>query len=172
MAIFLPGMLLVMDPKGINAGNSLMGETAAFYHAVPVSENEQQGLFNTALVARPLKQGKAAAENIVLPEHFVFLPLQVHDDSQILLYSPRFPDMPSVIRFCVEGVDAYNRKTGAKLNLVVKEHPSDHGRVDYSDIYRAFPNVIFTKLMKTQELIEKCAAVITVQYSPTQPATK
>jgi capsular polysaccharide export protein len=108
-----------------------------------------------------LKRG-TASESITLPAQFVFLPLQVHDDSQILLYSPHFRDMPSVIRFCVAGVAAYNQRNGTQLALVVKEHPSDHGRIDYSDVYRAFPDVVFTKLTSTQELIEKCAAVITV----------
>jgi capsular polysaccharide export protein len=97
-----------------------------------------------------------------LPERFVFLPLQVHDDSQILLYSPHFPDMPSVVRACAEAVAGYNRGHAAQLRLVVKEHPSDHGRIDYSDTFRAFPDVVFTKLMNTQQLIEKSAAVITV----------
>jgi capsular polysaccharide export protein len=153
---------IVMDTQGINAGNSLMGKSVEFYRAVAMSGEDEKSLLNTTLVARPLKKGTASAESIVLPEKFVFLPLQVHDDSQILLYSPRFSDMPSVIRFCVEGIAAYNRTTGETLRLVVKEHPSDHGRIDYARIRRACPDAVFTKLMNTQELIEKCAAVVTV----------
>ena len=153
---------IVMDPMGINAGNSLMGKPAEFYRAVVMDDARRKNLFDMPLVTRPLKSGSAATENITLPERFVFLPLQVHDDSQILLYSPHFPDMPSVVRFCVDGIAAYNRRHQAQLKLVVKEHPSDHGRIDYSDTFRAFPDVVFTKLMNTQLLIEKSAAVITV----------
>ena len=153
---------IVMDLNGINAGNSLMGKPAEFYRAVAMEDARRKSLFDMPLVARPLKSGSAANENIVLPERFVFLPLQVHDDSQILLYSPHFPDMPSVVRFCAEGIEAYNRRNAGQLRLVVKEHPSDHGRIDYSDAYRAFPDVVFTKLMNTQQLIEKSAAVVTV----------
>lgn len=153
---------IVMDPKGINAGNSLMGRPAAFYRGVAMDSARRKDLFDMPLVARPLKSGSAASENITLPERFVFLPLQVHDDSQILLYSPRFPDMPSVVQFCARGVDDYNRRHAAQLKLVVKEHPSDYGRIDYSEVFRAFPNVVFTKLMSTQRLIEKSAAVVTV----------
>ena len=153
---------IVMDPSGINAGNSLMGKPADFYRAVAMDDARRKGLFDMPLVARPLKSGSAASESIVLPERFVFLPLQVHDDSQILLYSPYFPDMPSVVRFCAEGIDAYNRRHATQLRLAVKEHPSDHGRIDYSDVFRAFPDVVFTKLMNTQQLIEKSVAVITV----------
>jgi hypothetical protein len=152
---------IVMDSDGINAGNSLMGKTTEFYRTVAMPENAATDLFSTTLVTRPLKRG-TASESITLPAQFVFLPLQVHDDSQILLYSPHFRDMPSVIRFCVAGVAAYNQRNGTNLALVVKEHPSDHGRIDYSELYRTFPDVVFTKLTSTQELIEKCAAVITV----------
>jgi capsular polysaccharide export protein len=153
---------IVMDSAGINAGNSLMGRPAEFYRAIPIGDARRKTLFDVPLVTRPLKRGSAARENIVLPERFVFLPLQVHDDSQILLYSRRFPDMPSVVRFCAEGIDAYNRRNTAQLQLVVKEHPSDHGRIDYSEAFREFPGVVFTKLANTQLLIEKSAAVITV----------
>ena len=61
-----------------------------------------------------------------------------------------------------EGIGEYNRRHDAYLRLVVKEHPSDHGRIDYSDTFRAFPDVVFTKLLNTQQLIEKSDAVITV----------
>ena len=153
---------IVMDPQGINAGNSLMGKPAEFYRAVDVPAEQRAGLFGMPLVTRPLKGGSIASETVVLPERFVFLPLQVHDDSQILLYSPHFRDMPAVIRFCAQGVESYNRRHGTQLKLVVKEHPSDHGRIDYAPTYREFPDVVFTKLTPTQGLIEKCAAVITV----------
>ncbi|HTT99881.1 MAG TPA: hypothetical protein VMF58_17660 [Rhizomicrobium sp.] len=153
---------IVMDPKGINAGNSLLGKQAEFYRAVAIPDGKRTHLLGTPLVTRALKGGATASETLVLPEHFVFLPLQVHDDSQILLYSPHFRDMSSVVRFCAQGVDTYNRRHGTHLKLVVKEHPSDHGRIDYSGMRREFPDAVFTKMTPTQELIQKCAAVITV----------
>ena len=77
---------IVLETKGINAGNSLMGKDTLFYRSMEISDDQRRQLFDTSLVVRPLKKGSAASENIVLPERFVFLPLQVHDDSQILLY--------------------------------------------------------------------------------------
>jgi len=153
---------IVMDSMGINAGNSLMGKTAEFYRGVTIDNARRERLLDMPLVTRSLKSGSAASENITLPDRFIFLPLQVHDDSQILLYSPHFPDMPSVVRFCALGIGEYNRRHSTNLRLVVKEHPSDHGRIDYSDTFRAFPDAVFTKLMNTQQIIEKSAAVITV----------
>ncbi len=153
---------IVMDPIGINAGNSLMGRAPDFYRNISMAEAPRKTLFDTNLVVRPFKRGSAASENITLPERFVFLPLQVHDDSQILLYSPDFRDMPSIVRFCAVGIANYNKDSRAALTLVVKEHPSDHGRIDYSALYRELPGVIFTKTLNTQQLIEKSSAVITV----------
>jgi capsular polysaccharide export protein len=153
---------IVMDPRGINAGNSLLGKPAEFYRAIAIPDEKRAGLLGTPLVTRPLKGGGSASETVALPEQFVFVPLQVHDDSQILLYSPHFRDMPSVIRFCAQGVETFNRRHGTTLKLVVKEHPSDHGRIDYAETRREYSDAIFTKLTPTQELIQKCAAVITV----------
>jgi len=153
---------IVMDPKGINAGNSLTGKPAEFYRAITMPDDKRDGLFGTPLVTRALKGGATATESVTLPEQFVFLPLQVHDDSQILLYSPHFRDMPSVVRFCAQGIETYNRRHGTQLKLVVKEHPSDHGRIDYTTIRQQFPDAVFTKLTPTQELIQKSAAVVTV----------
>jgi len=149
---------IVMDPAGINARNSLAGRTAEFYRGIATEPQRLRDLLEAPAVARPLKFSlrSAAEETVVLPERFVFLPLQVHDDSQILFYSPRFADMPSLIRFCAEGAAAQG------LRLVVKEHPSDNGRVDYAAIRAELPEVVFTKRMDTQELIRKAQAVATV----------
>jgi capsular polysaccharide export protein len=153
---------IVMDPAGINAGNSLMGKPAEFYRDVAIEEARRKSLFDMPLVSRPLKGGRAASENIALPDAFVFLPLQVHDDSQILLYSPHFPDMEAVVRACARAVKDCNRRFATRLSLVVKEHPSDHGRIDYVHVYAEHPDVVFTKLANTQDLIGKSSAVVTV----------
>jgi capsular polysaccharide export protein len=70
--------------------------------------------------------------------------------------------MPAVVRFCATALAAYNKDRHAPLTLVVKEHPSDHGRVDYSALRREFPDAIFTKTLNTQDLIEKSSVVVTV----------
>lgn len=157
---------VTMDPKGVNAGGSLISLPAEFYRAVEADRQQLAALFDTPLVARPLNTRTRAPrprdERIDLPQAFVFLPLQVHDDSQILMYSPRFSDMPSVVRFCLEGVDAYNRAHGGALTLVVKEHPSDYGRIDYSALRQAYPQAVFSRTHDTADLIAKAKAVVTV----------
>jgi capsular polysaccharide export protein len=167
---YLPGTI-VMDPDGVNAVNSLMDKEREFYEAVVVDAGQWTALLESRLTQRPLKRKKAAArESIVadterkycLSERFFFLPLQVFDDSQILLYSPRFPDMRSLIRYCAGEVGEFNRTHQTDYGLVIKEHPSDCGRINYHTIQRELPGITFVRALSSQELIDRSTAVITV----------
>lgn len=152
---------VVMDPNGVNAGGSLIGKGPEFYRAVEPSAEKLAEIYTTAPVARglnPKTHKRPEAEDFTLPVRYVFLPLQVHDDSQILMYSPRFADMPSVVRSVAKAVQSL----GGGLKLVVKEHPSDYGRIDYSALRAAFPDVQFTRTFPTRDLIAGAAAVVTV----------
>ncbi|MGB8602863.1 MAG: hypothetical protein WCD42_11780 [Rhizomicrobium sp.] len=156
---------VAMDPDGVNAASSLARRTADFYRAVEPAPEKLASLIHTPLVARALNPRAAApapTETLTLPESYVFLPLQVHDDSQILMYSPRFADMPAVVRAVAEAVGQHNQTHGTALKIVVKEHPSDYGRIDYSALRREFPDLLFTQTFSTAELIAGAKAVITV----------
>ncbi len=161
---------VTMDTKGVNAFNSLIGKTAEFYQKVPVEEGKLEDLFKTTLIPRQLNQKNISAkyrrkcieEEIKLPQEFIFLPLQVHDDSQILIHSPNFQDMYSLVNFCASEIRTYNKKYQSNLKLVIKEHPSDYGRIDYEPLKKQYSETIFTQIADTKELIQKCKVVITV----------
>ncbi len=161
---------IVMDPAGTNARNSLSGLKRDFYDRVAIHPERLAVLFNNQLVQRPLKKGpdklqkslEEKEQQLQLPEAFVFLPLQVFDDSQVLLYSPRFNDMPSLIDYCAAQLEDYNLTHGTDLELVVKEHPSDFGRIRYDRVKAAHPGVTFVQTVGTPELLAKCQAVITI----------
>lgn len=162
---YLP-QTVVMDPCGVNALNALAGKPADFYRAVRPEADGLAALFAALPQPRALNARSGAKppapEDFALPEHYVFLPLQVHDDSQILLHSPRFSDMPAVVDFCARGVAAFNAAHGGNLKLVIKEHPSDYGRIDYAKLRARHPDLAFTRTSDTRELIAKAQAVITV----------
>lgn len=156
---------VAMDPCGVNAKSLLANKGADFYRALEPDREKLATLLHTRLIARPLNARTAArpqAETFELPEEFVFLPLQVHDDSQILMYSPRFSDMPTVVDFVAGGLDAFNATHGTDTKLVVKEHPSDYGRIDYSTLRARHPDAVFTRLHDTADLIARARAVVTV----------
>ncbi len=161
---------IVMDPAGTNARNSLCGLERDFYDKVAVDPERLAVLFNNQLVQRPLKKGpdklqknlEEQEQQLQLPEQFVFLPLQVFDDSQVLLYSPRFKDMPSLIDYCAAQLESYNQTHETNLGLVVKEHPSDFGRIHYDRVKAAHSGVTFVQTVSTPELLTKCQAVVTI----------
>lgn len=156
---------VAMDPGGVNAASSLARRNAGFYRALEPNPAELDALLATPLVARALNPragAPAPVEDMQLPDDYIFLPLQVHDDSQILMYSPRFADMPTVVQAVAEAVGEQNRRHGRALKLVVKEHPSDYGRIDYSALRAAFPELLFTRTFSTAALIAGAKAVVTV----------
>lgn len=156
---------VAMDPDGVNAASSLARRDTDFYRAVQPIPEKLTALIHTPLVARalnPRASAPAPTEKLSLPQSYVFLPLQVHDDSQILMYSPRFANMPAVVRAVAEAVGHYNQTHDTTLKIVVKEHPSDYGRIDYSALRHQFPDLLFTQTFSTADLIAGAEAVITV----------
>ncbi|AFU19938.1 capsule biosynthesis protein [Actinobacillus suis] len=61
---------------------------------------------------------------------FFILPLQVYDDSQILVHS----DYPSVAAVLREVLSSFATKAPKHLNLIVKHHPMDRGFIDYGKV--------------------------------------
>ncbi|WGE89192.1 capsule biosynthesis protein [Actinobacillus arthritidis] len=61
---------------------------------------------------------------------FFILPLQVYDDSQILVHSD-YPNVEAVLR---EVLLSFATKAPKHLNLIVKHHPMDRGFIDYGKV--------------------------------------
>lgn len=96
-----------------------------------------------------------------LPERYVFVPLQVHDDTQILYNSPYVDDMPGFVSLVVDAV----RDVDETMSVVVKEHPADVGRVEYSDVREAYPDVTWLRDFPIDEVVGGAEAVVTVNSS-------
>ena len=162
----LPGTL-AMDTMGINFESSLTGLGPDFYRSVRMDPVKTDILLNTALEQRPFRSTARVTledcdDSKDLPDRYVLFAMQVHDDSQVLLFSPRFPSMESAVPYAAEQVAAYNRRHGDSLKLVVKEHPSDFGRVDYTAMRAALPDVYFLRAKPVSEIIGRAAAVVTL----------
>ena len=94
-----------------------------------------------------------------LPEKFIYLPLQVHDDTQLLLHSPLFGnDFAALISCCLQQIS----ENLPEFKLVVKPHPVDAGRFDYENLVQAFPEVCWVFNLASNDLLPFCSAVITV----------
>lgn len=99
----------------------------------------------------------AQEEMRALPERFVFLPLQVHDDMQVIVHSPR-------IRTMEELVDATIEALPEGWSLVVKSHPLDEARRNYDVLSEMLEGERFRFVHRanTLELIRRSGAVVTL----------
>lgn len=72
---------------------------------------------------------RRATQALLRDGHPYFLvPLQVHDDSQIIHHSP----FPSVDAFVVGVLESFASAAPPDCRLVIKQHPLDRGHVDYT----------------------------------------
>jgi capsular polysaccharide export protein len=173
---YLPSTTTV-DPQGVNNQNSLVGKPRSFYDAVIPDKEQLDKLYRGTASIRALKtkwyhrlikkRPAGQPETFLMPERFVFLPFQVHDDTQVLLHSPQIKTMESLVDYVVDAVKKYNSAHNADLWIIAKEHPSDFGRVDYTLIKEKYQNekILFLRYYPTPELIKKSCGVITLNSS-------
>jgi capsular polysaccharide export protein len=173
---YLPSTTTV-DPQGVNNQNSLVGKPRSFYDAIIPDREQLDKLYQGTASIRALKtkwyqrliKKKPAGqpETFLMPERFVFLPFQVHDDTQVLLHSPNIKTMETLVDFVVDAVKKYNLAHNADLWIIAKEHPSDFGRVDYTSVQEKYRNekILFLRYYPTPELIKRSCGVITLNSS-------
>ena len=173
---YLPNTTTI-DPCGVNYANSLVGKPRSFYDDVAVDAEKLRQMYTAKPVIRALKtkwfhlpqkkQRQKQIEEFQPPEKYIFVPLQVNDDTQVLLNSPHIKTMPELLAAVVPAVNQHNKVTGDSLGIVVKEHPSDFGRVDYSGLREKYSNsgVIFLRHFSTPQLIDEASGIITINSS-------
>jgi len=173
---YLPNTTTV-DPCGVNYANSLVGKPRSFYDKMIVDTEKLQQLYETKPVIRALKtkwyqkktesQQQGQIETVQLPAKYLFVPFQVHDDTQVLLNSPNVKTMSELLDCIVPAVKRYNNETNDNLELVVKEHPSDFGRINYDELQQKYQgsSVIFLRHFPTPQLITSSVGIITVNSS-------
>lgn len=173
---YLPGTTTV-DPKGVNFMNSITGKDSSFFQSIQPDPVKLAAIFRVSPSVRALKtkwyhsllkrSRQKPAEQVQLPKKYVFLPFQVHDDTQVLLHSPAIKTMEQLVDTTVLAVSNYNKATGSNLWLVAKEHPSDFGRTDYSDLKEKYQRekILFLRYYPTPTLIKQAYAVITINSS-------
>lgn len=170
---YLPGTTVV-DPKGVNNHNSLVGLSKSFYETVEIDEAKLEKIRKERPVARTIKRkwydrlklSNQSPEHdaVSLPEHYILIPLQVHDDTQILLHSPNIKSMDQLVDCVTTAVEQYNICSDIPISIVVKAHPSDSGRIDYSKIEQTCrkKKALFLRYYPTQTLIKQAAGIITI----------
>ncbi len=109
-----------------------------------------------------LKNAIVREKSKPLPESsFIFIPFQVHDDTQLRFNSPIVKSMDDILDMFYEKI----KQEFPNHEVVIKEHPYDLGRHDYSDLKRRYPDILWLKKHDVNELLEKADVVITVNSS-------
>jgi len=160
---FLPGTVQ-MDLEGVNFESSLASLTPEALQALTVPAGAFEIAETIVFRQRPLGRDTGHADAPLpppddLPEGFVLFAAQVHDDSQIVRFSPDFRSIDDAIRYVAAECAAAGRA------LVVKEHPSDHGRVDHGPLKASLPEVRFLDRADNAGLIARCGAFVTINSS-------
>ncbi len=161
-----------IDPEGVNAGSSVARLDPATLDEIELTPERRARIESLAFGNRPpgrINLGApaplASFDAVELPERFVLYGSQVHDDTQIRFYSPRFPTVADAIRFVYRELEAYNAGGGAALRLVVKEHPQDEGRIDYGNLKEELKGAIFIARADNGALIPRARAFVTINSS-------
>lgn len=151
---FLPNTTQ-MDLRGVNAESSVPREEGFYQNRATTADAEVPYAPSTRT---PLR-AKRGLSPVSLPERYLFVPFQVHLDSQVILHSPWIRDMRQLFDTLVRSA---RRVSGAPA-LVFKEHPSCPMR--YPELHREasqLGNVCFANGNSTEELIRNAAGVVTL----------
>ncbi|MCB1755530.1 MAG: hypothetical protein KDJ38_08405, partial [Gammaproteobacteria bacterium] len=149
----LPGTC-TLDDKGVNQDSSLP-RNAGFYRSYPFAS--QHKAINGIVQRPPLKRRKKAPPQS-LPQHYVFVPFQVPDDTQIVCHSPWIKNMEALFEAVMEAFDQHTDR--GDMQVVFKEHPSWPGHFEH--LYERHPAALFANGNTTPELIENSLGLITI----------
>ncbi|MEG3767565.1 capsular biosynthesis protein [Alteromonas sp. 14N.309.X.WAT.G.H12] len=147
----------VLDPKGVNAVNSLP-RSADFYlnWTGDVDYTEKQ-----LVVRKPHKNRKATGGEVTTPERYIFVPFQVPNDTQIVCHSPWVPDMEAFYERLESALNYLKKQPEwTPFTFVIKEHPS--WPKSFTHLHDKNPEIIFANNNNTQDLIEHSLAVMTI----------
>jgi hypothetical protein len=106
--------------------------------------------------AHVLRRRPLPGDHAELPDSFVFLPLQVHDDTQVLTHGRWVDSMATLCANVRRAADALG------LPVVAREHPADLGRIDHRALRRAFPSFLWTRTRPLAPCLRAARAVVTV----------
>lgn len=100
-------------------------------------------------------------DDSTLPDEYVFVPLQVFDDTQVLYNSPYVGDMYEFVDIVHDAVAYLNED----IPIVVKEHPADLGRINYSELRGQYPDTVWLQDYPIDEAIENARTLVTINSS-------
>jgi len=96
-----------------------------------------------------------------LPKNYVFLPLQVTTDSQLILNSPWIKTPHHFISVVEEAF----KKIDPDITLVIKEHPMEDPNISFNDLSKKFPEIYWASSYPLEELIKNAKLIVNINSS-------
>lgn len=101
-------------------------------------------------------------DSVALPPRYVFIPLQVHDDTQVLINGRHFRQIEP---FVESAIAATRAAYGPDMPIVVKEHPVDVGRTDHRTLRERHPQLLWLRKYDIDRLLAQATAVVVLNSS-------
>ena len=162
---YLPNTLN-FDTDGVNYSSTLanMGHEAflSMIQSMSIDKQKLEEMYHEPFVQLgPIAVPSDDCDDIKpLPKPYIFVPLQCRHDGNMTHYANGFTN-ESFVQFVVD-----NLPPG--YSLVVKEHPGDMGRVDYTDFRASLPKDIpiqWRKMYRADFLLKHCTELWTINGS-------
>jgi capsular polysaccharide export protein len=131
----------------------MLNKVGDILHLNTIVKNKSYSLLNYMNLFIKQKIYKSEKETNILPNNFIFIPLQVNTDTQILVHSD-FKNIQEFINIVEKTFYSLNNDT---IKLVFKIHPMEIGIVDYK-----FSRNSIVSNDNANELIQKSKFVITI----------
>lgn len=152
---------LTIDPVGVNARASVPRDPGFFRSWAaqhPAVDWRKEG---ETLTARKPRVAKRPATPAVIPENYIFLPLQVATDTQILLNGRWVPSIREMLLAAIRQIP----RLPEGWALVVKEHPSC--RIKNADVLaeHAQARLVVSEAEDTFALVRGARGVLTLNSS-------
>jgi capsule polysaccharide modification protein KpsS len=126
-------------------------------HFLPAPLRKLFGIKNPPPKYPPLPFDKQSPK---IKKPYIFVPLQVHDDSQIILLSPLVHNMEQFVEVVYR---AAKEAFDDNYTLVVKEHPVDRSRgFVYPDLKKKFPNIIWLGKYDIKKALDEASLVVSI----------
>jgi capsular polysaccharide export protein len=151
-----------LDPDGVNVSSLAASAGPDVWESTPVAPD----IWSHSFRQRPLeftpKIEALPGDEQPLPKDYLFWPLQLDLDTQILFYSPWVPSMKDCLSLLSPNV-----LSALSLSLVAKEHPSsrERDRGVALEMEASRPEVVWARHRTAQDLIENSRAVVTINSS-------
>lgn len=136
------------------------------YNHKKIKTKKYNKLFNNKKTKKQLEYDDYKIDNILLNESYVFVPLQINSDTQIILNSPFIKSMYDFVEIIIKTINYYNEKYNKKIKIIFKIHPEQNTQdkfFDINEIYQTFKkNAFFVKNYNLNQIILNSKLVITI----------